>query len=338
MITNKYIWINRNLLALGLHDRKLGLLCRLAELMIEDGSLMEQDEKDYANKKYICNFLKVQQKFDDIMADLIEHKILICENEKYRFNEKYVILPNTKQKSVRTFVRVSCSNFDRLFGEHFHGNMFTGIGHLVRLALNIGVLDNSVRENVYCVDSSKYVSLGLDEVFTEYSETQIKRIKSDLKNMTFKGKPCVEFQQTKIIVNPLLFNTSGIILRKRDETKPFISEGEEMTKMFLNKYHFEYETQKRFDGLVGVNGGELSYDFYLPELNILIECQGSQHFAISTYVGEEGFFKQREHDHRKWEYAKNHNITLIELPYWHYKNAEEYLKKFFRKTLDKTTN
>lgn len=293
MITNKYIWINRNLLALGLHDRKLGLLCRLAELMMEDGSLMEQDEKDYANKKYICNFLKIQQKFDDIMADLIEHKILICENGKYRFNEKYVILPNTKQKSVRTFVRVSCSNFDRLFGEHFHGNMFTGIGHLVRLALNIGVLDNSVRENVYCVDSSKYVSLGLDEVFTEYSETQIKRIKSDLKNMTFKGKPCVEFQQTKIIVNPLLFNTSGIILRKRDETKPFISEGEETTRLFLDKYGINYEPQKRFDGLVGVNGGQLSYDFFLIDDNILIECQGSQHYRFGGLYYRRSFYDSK---------------------------------------------
>lgn len=31
-------------------------------------------------------------------------------------------------------------------------------------------------------------------------------------------------------------------------------------------------------------------------------------------------------------------LNLIELPYWHYKDAEEYLNKFLKKTLDKVTN
>ena len=110
-----------------------------------------------------------------------------------------------------------------------------------------------------------------------------------------------------------------------------------MTRLFLDKYGINYEPQKRFDGLVGVNGGQLSYDFFLIDGNILIECQGSQHYRFGDCITEEAFMIQREHDHRKWEYAKNHSITLIELPYWHYKNAEEYLKKFL-KTLDKIAN
>lgn len=340
MITNKYIWINRELLDLKLHDRRLALICRLGELMVEDGSIMEQDEKRPANKGYMCSFAGSDiRSFHRIAKELIESQVMVYddENKTYKMNSKYVILPSSKKVNLKKYVRVSCSNYDKLFPPHFESRIMTSVGHLVRLALHVGFIDNSIRENIYCTDNSHFIHLGIDEVFGDYSPSNIKRVESELKNMTFKGKSCVEFYRDKMVLNPLLFNTSGIILRKKSENKPFISEGEEMTRLFLDKYGINYEPQKRFDGLVGVNGGQLSYDFFLMDDNILIECQGSQHYRFGDCITEEAFMIQREHDHRKWEYAKNHNITLIELPYWHYKNVEEYLKKFI-KTLDKSTN
>lgn len=330
MVTNKYIWINRSLLDLNLQDRRLGLICRLSELMVEDGTLMMPDESKPATSRYIVKFAKINRcKLPTILKELIDCDILSYDDStsKYRFNEKYVVLPKTKNKKLTNYVRVSCFNYDKLFSDEFDSRCYQKLGHLVRLALHIGVLDNSVRDNIYCTDADKFIYLGIDEVFYDYSKGQVDNIQKELDKLNFKEKECVTFYKNKIVVNPLLFNTSKIILRKRTENKPFVSLGEEMVKLFLDKYEIDYETQKRYSGLVGVNGGELSYDFYLPSYNMLIECQGSQHYQISTYNDEKDFVKQREHDHRKWEYAKNNGIALVEVPYWHYNDVEQYLLK-----------
>lgn len=88
-----------------------------------------------------------------------------------------------------------------------------------------------------------------------------------------------------------------------------------------------YELHKSFGSLKGVNGRCLSYDFYLPENNLLIECQGLQHERPVEYFGGEETFKiQREHDKRKREYAREHNIDLLEIWYWDFDNIEQILK------------
>jgi hypothetical protein len=41
----------------------------------------------------------------------------------------------------------------------------------------------------------------------------------------------------------------------------------------------------------------LSYDFFLPDFNLLIEYQGRQHFIpVERFGGEETFKIQLEHD------------------------------------------
>lgn len=75
-------------------------------------------------------------------------------------------------------------------------------------------------------------------------------------------------------------------------------------------------TQKKFTNLVGVGGKQLSYDFFVPHYNLLIECQGEQHYRPVEYFGGIEQFKiQQEHDRRKREYAQNNNINLLEIRY-----------------------
>ena len=50
--------------------------------------------------------------------------------------------------------------------------------------------------------------------------------------------------------------------------------------MFLEKNNISFEAQVRFDWL-----GKQSLDFYLPDHNIAIECQGKQHFEGSRAFG-----------------------------------------------------
>ena len=83
--------------------------------------------------------------------------------------------------------------------------------------------------------------------------------------------------------------------------------------------------------MLGVNGKKLSYDFYLPQYNLLIEFQGEQHEQpIEHFGGEEQFKIQQEHDRRKREYAKLHNINLLEIWYYDINN----IKKILTETLN----
>lgn len=90
-----------------------------------------------------------------------------------------------------------------------------------------------------------------------------------------------------------------------------------------------YIPQKEFDGLVGLKNGLLSYDFFLPDCNLLIEYQGEQHekYIKGFHKSKKDFEKQLEHDKRKKEYAKNNNINLLEIWYYDFENIEEILEK-----------
>lgn len=106
------------------------------------------------------------------------------------------------------------------------------------------------------------------------------------------------------------------------------SKGEEVVNLFLQMNMIEFIPQKTFSDLRGVNNGMLSYDFYLPTFNKLIEFQGEQHIrAVSRFGGEEQLKIQQEHDRRKREYAKEHNIDLLEIWYYDIDNIEQILKE-----------
>jgi hypothetical protein len=107
------------------------------------------------------------------------------------------------------------------------------------------------------------------------------------------------------------------------------SKGEERISKYLIKNSINYISQKIFDVLIGLGGGNLSYDFYLPQLNLLIEYQGEQHkkYMPGFHKSKKDFEKQQEHDRRKREYAKKYGIRLLEIWYWDFDNIEEILDK-----------
>ncbi|PAD70718.1 hypothetical protein CHH83_02625 [Bacillus sp. 7586-K] len=103
------------------------------------------------------------------------------------------------------------------------------------------------------------------------------------------------------------------------------SKGEKEIEKYLITNNITFHSQKEFNGLLGTGGGLLSYDFYLPSLNLLIEYQGEFHDGTAHIQSEKDFLKQREHDKRKREYAKSHNIDLLEIWYWDFDNIEGIL-------------
>lgn len=105
------------------------------------------------------------------------------------------------------------------------------------------------------------------------------------------------------------------------------SNGEVSIRHCLNDMNIQYNNHKTFPDLFGTGGGHLSYDFYIPSLNILIEYQGKQHnVPIKYFGGEERFKIQKIHDDIKRLYAKEHNIKLLEIWYWDFDNIKTILQ------------
>lgn len=109
------------------------------------------------------------------------------------------------------------------------------------------------------------------------------------------------------------------------------SKGEKRIRVYLERKNLIFKPQKRFDNLLGLGGGKLSYDFYLPSYNLLIEYQGGYHDGTVSNQTEEEFKKQQEHDKRKRDYAMKHNINLLEIWYYDFDNIEKILSQELNK-------
>lgn len=108
------------------------------------------------------------------------------------------------------------------------------------------------------------------------------------------------------------------------------SNGETVIRQYLDYLNINYDVHKTFPDLLGLGGGHLSYDFYIKNLNLLIEYQGKQHDKPIEYFGGQKQFKiQQEHDKRKREYAKEHNIELLEIWYYDFDNITDILNEKF---------
>lgn len=95
---------------------------------------------------------------------------------------------------------------------------------------------------------------------------------------------------------------------------------EEIIRNILNGYNIKYEAQKKYDDLLGVGGGQLSYDFLVYNDDgtplFLLEYQGEQHFRpVEYFGGVDRFLIQQEHDALKRKYALDNNIELVEISY-----------------------
>lgn len=85
---------------------------------------------------------------------------------------------------------------------------------------------------------------------------------------------------------------------------------ESQIAMFLNEHNIRYEQEKTFWWLK--NKGKMRLDFYLPDCNIAIECQGQQHFEpYERFGGREKYDDGVRMDKLKYDLCKEHNIKII---------------------------
>lgn len=78
-------------------------------------------------------------------------------------------------------------------------------------------------------------------------------------------------------------------------------------RILLEKNNIKYEYQKRFKWL-----GKQSLDFYLPDYNIAIECQGIQHFKpVNRFGGIDEYNKCIYRDEIKYKLCIHNKIKII---------------------------
>jgi very-short-patch-repair endonuclease len=87
---------------------------------------------------------------------------------------------------------------------------------------------------------------------------------------------------------------------------------EEKMRQILIKFFPSLECQKKFDWLRSEKGNNCFFDFFIPELNLIIELDGDQHFVSIPY-----WYSNPEDAHKrdvlKMGLAKEHGISMIRL-------------------------
>ena len=96
---------------------------------------------------------------------------------------------------------------------------------------------------------------------------------------------------------------------------------EKEVQVLLEGEKIRFEKQKQFEWLKYKKPQYL--DFYLPEYNVAIECQGEQHFNEVTYFSAVTLKERIILDKNKYDLCKEHGIKII------------YYTKFKNKCKDK---
>lgn len=111
------------------------------------------------------------------------------------------------------------------------------------------------------------------------------------------------------------------------------SKGEAIIRLWLSNHNIDYIPQKRFDDLYNKSKkAKLSYDFYIPDYNMLIEYQGEFHDGTINKINsclqtKDDLISQQQRDSLKRQYAKEHDYQLLEIWYWDFDNIESILTK-----------
>jgi len=121
----------------------------------------------------------------------------------------------------------------------------------------------------------------------------------------------------------------------------FESNGERVIRKYLEKKVISFEMQKRFDGCRSIlhTKNRLPFDFFLPDLNIVIEYDGKQHYephqirGISLERAQLNFERLQINDLIKTKYCLDNGIKLLRIPYTEFKRIDEILNNALRRNI-----
>jgi hypothetical protein len=96
-------------------------------------------------------------------------------------------------------------------------------------------------------------------------------------------------------------------------------------KLFIRRFLPNYNLVEEYHIKFGAKN--LFFDFYLPELLIVIEVQGAQHdeFVQFFHGTAENFKDHKKRDSLKSEWADLNNIRLVEIREADFKKGDKFL-------------
>lgn len=163
----------------------------------------------------------------------------------------------------------------------------------------------------------------------DYLESIVKYSDSELEKEALKYKTAAEFKKNSFLhYNSAVKRSSDFY---KSITTHFVPEKESAGEKLIAKILVKNglidpncissrscdNREKTFEDCVNTKKGKycrpLKFDFYLPELNTLIEYDGEQHFRPSKKFGGEKFETTLENDKIKNEYCRKNNINLIRI-------------------------
>jgi virulence-associated protein VapD len=110
------------------------------------------------------------------------------------------------------------------------------------------------------------------------------------------------------------------------------SNGEQIVRNYLQNNQFNFCGQYRINNCRNIL--PLPFDFAIfdnyNKLFCLIEYDGKQHYEMNCdFGGEDEFEALQYRDSIKTNYCINHNIPLLRIPYWDFKNIKSILDSYF---------
>jgi len=100
-------------------------------------------------------------------------------------------------------------------------------------------------------------------------------------------------------------------------------------QMYLESENINFEIEKTFDGLINPKTGyPLRFDFYITDLNCIIEYDGEYHDKILNRNPEEKLKECQQRDSIKNNYCKDHNIPLLRISYKQKKELLNLIEEF----------
>lgn len=162
---------------------------------------------------------------------------------------------------------------------------------------------------------------NLFELLTDEKDISILFRKKANKNRRHVPIRVKTLLSTSINKKDLLINTTYDKFRKNIGLKYSSSPRESwlsnLIGFFSLKYGLSFESEKSFDGLTGIKDGKLSFDYFFPDLNKLVEVDGIQHkepsYELDRNQAIEKFNERKIHDNLKDAFTKNSGIELIRL-------------------------
>lgn len=215
------------------------------------------------------------------------------------FGKKYD-LSKVKYINSKTKVEIVCHNKDKLGREH--GSFFANPNKLLD-GHGCPKCANQIKDNDLIIYEANQIH------HNKYSYEKLNYINKNTKCIV----TCPVHGNFEITMDAHINGKQGCPLCNRSKLEIDIEK-------LLETNNIKYEPQKRFEWM-----GKQSLDFYLPDYNIAIECQGEQHFNDVLFFNNISLEQRIELDERKFERCKEHNIDI--LYFTNIKIGEEFLKK-----------